>query len=97
MDGEAIDHLCRLSRISCTKEEKELFSFHLKMILEHVDQLKQIDTEGISPCISVLDLCNVFRDDEPEAPLERESFFENVPSHVGSFVKVPPILDKGKS
>jgi aspartyl-tRNA(Asn)/glutamyl-tRNA(Gln) amidotransferase subunit C len=88
------EKLCKLSRLECKDEgEKKAIQNSLSSILSHMDALKEVETSGVEPCLTVLEtLSNVLRDDIPEPSLSRELFLSNSPSHVGGMIKVPPVL-----
>jgi aspartyl-tRNA(Asn)/glutamyl-tRNA(Gln) amidotransferase subunit C len=79
--------------IECTEEEKKALQKHLAKVLKHIEQLEEVDTEGVEPCYRVLEtLSNVMRDDEVGDLLDRDRFLANAPSHVGGMVRVPPVI-----
>ena len=89
-DFNKLSHLCR---IFCTEEEKKAFLKSLDNVLIYIEQLQEVDTEGVEACYTVLEtLPNVMREDLPEAPLSRDLFLANAPAQVGGMVKVPPVL-----
>lgn len=93
MEESEFNKLSRLCRISCTEEEKKKFSKSIEDVLSYVEQLQEIDTEGVPPCLTVLEtLTNELREDIEEAPLSRDLFLTNAPSHVGGMVRVPPVF-----
>jgi aspartyl-tRNA(Asn)/glutamyl-tRNA(Gln) amidotransferase subunit C len=93
MEEEDFSKLCRLCRISVTQEEKKKFLKSIDDILNYIDQLNEVDTEGARTCYTVHEtLKSVMRDDIPEARLPRELFLADAPSHVGGMIRVPPVL-----
>jgi aspartyl-tRNA(Asn)/glutamyl-tRNA(Gln) amidotransferase subunit C len=93
MEESEFNKLSRLCRISCTEEEKKNLSKSIEDILSYVEQLQEIDTEGVPPCLTVLEtLTNEMREDMTEEPLSRDLFLANAPSHVGGMVRVPPVF-----
>jgi aspartyl-tRNA(Asn)/glutamyl-tRNA(Gln) amidotransferase subunit C len=62
-------------------------------ILEYVNQLQQVDTEGIEPLAHPLPLTNVFRQDEPASSLPVGAALANAPDRRGDFYAVPPVLE----
>ena len=92
-DEKELNKLTKLCRIECTEEEKKALHQHLTRVLKHIEQLKEVDTEGVEPCYRVLStLTNVMRDDEVGDILERDRFLANAPSHVGGMIRVPPVI-----
>jgi aspartyl-tRNA(Asn)/glutamyl-tRNA(Gln) amidotransferase subunit C len=93
MEENEFTKLCRLCRISVTEDEKKKLLKSVEAVLAYAEQLDEVDTEGVSPCFTVHEtLKNVLRDDVPEAPLSRELFLADAPSHVGGMIRVPPVL-----
>jgi aspartyl-tRNA(Asn)/glutamyl-tRNA(Gln) amidotransferase subunit C len=93
MEEDDFNKLSRLCRISCTEEEKQAFSKSIEDVLAYVEQLQEVETEGVPPCLTVLEtLTNRMREDIPEEPLSRDLFLANSPAHVGGMVKVPPVF-----
>ncbi len=84
--------LARLCRISCTGEEKEKLLKNIQETLKYVDQLKEVNTDGILPCCSVSEAHHPLREDVPGEVLERALFLENAPAHTGGMVRVPPVI-----
>lgn len=93
MEEEDFSKLCRLCRISVTEEEKENLLKSVEAVLQYVQQLDEVHTDGVAPCFTVHEtLKSVMREDVPEPPLSRELFLADAPSHVGGMIRVPPVL-----
>lgn len=95
LDREMIAYISRLCRIQCGEEALEQMLVDLGKIFSYVEQLNEVDTEGVPPCNHVLDMTNVMREDRIGESLTREEFLANVPVHTGGYVKVPPVIKKG--
>ena len=68
-----IDHLATLSRLALTPEEKAKFSAQLGDILGHIEQLKQVNVDGVEPTAHATPIFNVLQSDEarPGLPVEQ--------------------------
>lgn len=85
--------LARLSKIELTDQEIEQFQVELESILNHVEQLQSIDTEGVEPTYQVSGLKNVTRPDEiSDYGTSREDLLKNAPKTQDGMVKVPKVL-----
>lgn len=87
--------LSRLARIELTPEEEKTLGENIQNILKYMDQIEEVDTEGIPTCTTVLaTLRNVFAEDEvdEEELLDRDTFLENVSDQIGGMVKIPPVI-----
>ena len=93
-DRKEFEHLKKLCRIECTPEEEVEIHNSLQRVLSYVEQLQEVDTEGVPSCHYVLRsmLKNRMREDEVKDLLAKEQFFSNVPDHIGGMVRVPPVL-----
>ena len=63
LSKEEVEKIAILARLGLTEEEKEKFTAQLSSILDYVEQLKEINTEGVEPSAQVTGLENVMRDD----------------------------------
>jgi aspartyl-tRNA(Asn)/glutamyl-tRNA(Gln) amidotransferase subunit C len=83
-----------LSRLELSDKEVSEFSGQLSAILEYVEQLNQLDTEGVEPTAHPLPLRNVFREDEANEPLAIDAALANAPERTASFFKTPKVIDQ---
>jgi aspartyl-tRNA(Asn)/glutamyl-tRNA(Gln) amidotransferase subunit C len=90
---EEIEHIALLARLSLSEEEKELFGSQLSSILEYMEKLNELDTQGTEPTSHVLSLYNVMRDDAAISSIPREDALMNAPSRTDKFYRVPKIIE----
>ncbi|KAG6558720.1 Glutamyl-tRNA(Gln) amidotransferase subunit C [Candidatus Rhabdochlamydia oedothoracis] len=91
-DLEKLNRLCRLGE--ATDEEKKAISKHLKKVLGYMELLSEVDTTDVPTCYQVGEIQNsVTRDDTVMNTLSREQFLENAPSHLGSIIRVPTVIN----
>jgi aspartyl-tRNA(Asn)/glutamyl-tRNA(Gln) amidotransferase subunit C len=92
-DEEELDKLTHLCRIACTSDEKKALHHQLSNILQYIEQLNEVVTDGVEPCHQVLETrSNVVREDTVSDLLPRETFLANAPAHVGGMIRVPPVI-----
>lgn len=86
-------HLAQLSNLQLGDDEVAALQTDLANILEYVEQLSELDTEGVEPTYQVTDLENVFREDViVEAGADRESLLALAPDQKDNQIKVPKVL-----
>ncbi|UCC97257.1 MAG: Asp-tRNA(Asn)/Glu-tRNA(Gln) amidotransferase subunit GatC [Phycisphaerales bacterium] len=95
IDEVQVRRVARLSRLDLTEAEVEEFTDQLSAILDYVEKMNELDTEGIEPLAHCLPISNVFRDDCIVESLGTEKTLANAPQRDGEFFKVPKILDEG--
>lgn len=88
-----IQTLATLSQLKLTNEEAQLLKNDIVNILEHIDQLKSLDTSHVAPTYQVTELENVWRDDvvQPAEP-EGQALVALAPEHSDNQIKVPKVL-----
>ena len=85
-------YVADLARLDLDSEMIDKFAGQIGTILDYVDKLNQVDTDGIRPTSHAISLTNAFREDEPIEHLEREQVLANAPEKEdGNFV-VPKVV-----
>lgn len=92
---EEVRHVATLSKLSFTDQETSEFATTLTKIVEMVDMLNEVDTEGVAITTTMADRKNVMRQDIAQAGTDRDLLFKNVPEKENNFIKVPAILEDG--
>ena len=88
-----VDYIARLSRMELTDEELATIEAQLEDILGYVDQLKQLDVDGIEPTQHAVPVSNVMREDRAEPWDVLKQAMENAPAdHQDQFV-LPRIVE----
>ena len=91
---EQVEHVAKLARLEVSENEKAMFARQLSAILTYMDQLKEVDTEGVEPTATVLPTENVFREDAVKPSLTQERALANAPDQADGFFRVPKILEE---
>ncbi len=93
ISDETIEYVSVLAQLDLSDEEKEQAKKDMGEMLDYVDKLNELDTEGVEPMSHVFPVNNVFRDDEvtngdgsaevlANAPEVKDGMFE-VPMTIG--------------
>ena len=90
---EEVEKVAMLARLRVADGEKALLAEQLSTILDYVEQLKAISTEGVDPTATVRDVVNVFRDDVVEPSLSLERAVGNAPDADAGAFRVPKIIE----
>ena len=90
-----IKHIAELARLDLTPAELEKYGSQLSDILNYINQLQEVDTNGIEPTAQVTGLENVMRDDRAEGwnKNERQAALEQAPELEDGQVKVKRVLE----
>ncbi len=88
-----VEYVAKLARLSLTVDEKKKFAEQLNAILEHIDELNKMDTEGVSPTSHAVAMKNVFREDEMEKFELTSDIISNAPEKENRFFKVKKVIE----
>jgi aspartyl-tRNA(Asn)/glutamyl-tRNA(Gln) amidotransferase subunit C len=89
---EEVLHVANLARLELDEASIDTFAGQIGKILEYVETLNQVDTEGVVPTSHAIFLSNAFREDEERGHLDREVALSNAPEKEdGNFV-VPKVV-----
>lgn len=94
---EEVKKVAALSKLSFKEEELELFTSQMGKIIDMVEELGEVDTEGIPFTSNVVSEINVLREDVVIKGESREELLKNVPETKDGFIKVPAIMDNGEA
>lgn len=94
IDKKQIEHLAKLSRLEIKSDDEKSFTASLNDILKYVDQLKQVDVEGVLATTQIAGLKNNWREDEiePIDEITRDEIKANIPEMEDDYIKVKRIL-----
>ena len=85
--------VARLARLELTDDELTRMADQLNRILGYVEQIQQLNTDGVEPLAHPLPVQNVFREDEPAPSLPLDEALGNAPSRAGDYFGVPAVFD----
>lgn len=88
-----IEKVAYLSRLELTEEEKSEFTGHINRLLEHFENLQQLDTENVEPTSHVIPVYSVFRGDEVRPSLLPDDVVSNGPEVAENCFVVPRVVE----
>ena len=88
------EYVADLARIQISEAEKEQLSYQLSSILTYMEELNQVDIEGISPMTSVVSQANVLREDEVRESVPQNKAVGNAPIAKDGMLQVPKIISE---
>ena len=85
-------HVAALARLELADDVIDKFAGQIATILEYVDTLNQVDTQGVKPTSYATFRTNAFREDIKLTSLEQDAALANAPAQEDGCFKVPKIL-----
>ena len=93
VSNEQVRHIARLARIAMTDEEIARLAPELNNILGWVEQLAEVNTDGVEPLTAVIDQKLRLRDDAVTDGDIREDVLANAPEAQHGFFAVPKVIE----
>ncbi|GAA0802884.1 Asp-tRNA(Asn)/Glu-tRNA(Gln) amidotransferase subunit GatC [Clostridium sp. AF19-22AC] len=92
ISDETIEYVGILSKLELSGEEKEDAKADMEKMLDYIDILNELDTDGIEPMSHVFPVNNVFREDVVTNGDNREKILENAPLRKDDSFEVPKTI-----
>ena len=85
--------VAHLARLELAEDEINALTRDLTAIVDYVNQLQSVNTDGVEPLAHAVSLTNVFRDDAPVPSLNVDQALANAPQRKDQYYAVPAVLD----
>ena len=92
ISDEMIEYVGILAKLELSGREKEEARADMEKMLNYIDTLNELDTEGIQPMSHVFPVQNVFRDDVVENGDGSRGTLSNAPLSKDNCFKVPKTI-----
>ena len=92
LSKKEVEHIAWLVHIKLSEREKEVFTDQFNEILDYFKKIDEVDTKGVQPTYQILDLVNVFREDQVERSISTEKALRNAPKKEKTFFRAPRIV-----
>ena len=90
---EEVLHVAHLARLDIDERNIDALAGQIGKILEYVDMLSRVNTDGVKPTTHAIFLTNAFREDSETVHMDREKVLANAPDKQdGNFV-VPRVIE----
>jgi aspartyl-tRNA(Asn)/glutamyl-tRNA(Gln) amidotransferase subunit C len=93
ISSEQVRHIAKLARIAMSDDELERLVPELNNILGWVEQLGEVDTDGVEPLATVIDQKLRLRDDAVTDGNIRDDILANAPEAQHGFFAVPKVIE----
>jgi aspartyl-tRNA(Asn)/glutamyl-tRNA(Gln) amidotransferase subunit C len=93
LDKSAIETIAYLARIRIADDELESLAGELEQIIGWVEQLSEVDTDGIEPMTSIASMILPERADAVTDGACADKVLVNAPDPAGPFFTVPKVVE----
>ena len=94
LSREEVLHVAHLARISLTEEEIEKFRVHLKVLMDDIDKIKEVNDFDAEMMSTTIEENTRLRDDVVGEMLSAKEATMNAPKKNGSFIEVPVMINE---
>lgn len=89
IDDDTIEYVSILAKLELSEEEREQAKKDMGRMLDYIDKLGELNTEGVEPMTHVFPVQNVFREDIVTNSDAREELLANAPEQRDGMFVVP--------
>ena len=86
---EVIEYVGILAKLELNEEERKQAGADMERMLNYIDKLNELDTEGVEPMTHIFPTVNVFREDVVTGTDQRDQILSNAPQQKDGAFKVP--------
>ena len=93
IDVATVRKVARLARIAEPEDRLETLAKELSGIMNWIEQLGEVDTDGVEPMTSAVHMPAPMRDDVVTEGGDPEVVLSNAPRRAGNFFVVPKVVE----
>ena len=93
VDKDTVAGIAKLARIKVDDAQQEALTEELSNILGWIDELGELDTEGVQPMTSVVEVQHSLRKDAVHDGDRQDDILKNAPESKHGYFVVPRVVD----
>lgn len=93
LDRATVKTIAYLARLRVADDQLDALAHELNGILHWVEQLNAVDTDGVAPMTSVVEMTLHQRDDVVTDGGDRHAVLANAPAPVDDYYAVPKVVE----
>jgi aspartyl-tRNA(Asn)/glutamyl-tRNA(Gln) amidotransferase subunit C len=93
VDADTVRRVAHLARIAVAADEVENLKGELNAILAFIEQLAEVNVEGVEPMTSVMPMAMKMRLDKVTDGGNADAIIANAPAHEHHFFLVPKVVE----
>lgn len=92
LSRQDVEKVSLLGRLLLTPAELDRMTEQLGAIVGYIEQLNELNVDGVEPMAHAVPTSDVFRPDEVRTSFDRAAMLANAPHQDGEFYLVPAVL-----
>lgn len=91
---QEVENIAKLARLELSAKEKKMYAEQISVVLDYVEMLNEVDTEGVEETCQVTELEDVVREDEVVESDEetKKKIIDAFPEKMGKLLKVKAVF-----
>lgn len=94
LDENTVTKIAGLAKLEFNGKEKNEILQDMNKMLDFVDKLSEVNTDGITPLIHMTDETNILRPDVARTDITQKEALKNAPKKDSTYFKIPKVLNK---
>lgn len=94
LTDEEVMHVANLARLNVREDEIEKYARDLKILLDDVDKIKDIDVDTDDMLVTPVEHESTLRKDDDTSSIDFNEVKKNIPAVTGNFVEVPVMVNE---
>lgn len=93
IDNDALQKIAHLARLEMPASEEQGLLDSLNSVLNWMEELNELDTDGVQPLTHMSLEVNALREDKVIPNISREQGLKNAPKQDGEYFRVPKVME----
>jgi aspartyl-tRNA(Asn)/glutamyl-tRNA(Gln) amidotransferase subunit C len=93
LNSDQVQEIAHLARLAISDSEVPAYASNLSAILDFVEQLSAVDTEGVTPLAHPLEMTQRLRPDQVTEVDQRDAFQAIAPATEAGLYLVPRVIE----
>lgn len=93
IDKETLNKIAHLARLEIKEEDTDQMINDLSNMLNFVEKLNEVNTDGVEPLTTMSYEINSLREDEVKPHLDHDKALVNAPKKDSDYFRVPKVLE----
>jgi aspartyl-tRNA(Asn)/glutamyl-tRNA(Gln) amidotransferase subunit C len=93
IDKDTLHKMAHLSRLEINPDQEAKLLSEMTMMVNFVEKLNELDTEGVAPLTTMSQEVNALREDVVKPHLDHERALANAPKKDAHYFRVPKVLE----
>jgi len=93
IDEKSLSKIAHLARLQIKPEEEASLLSSMDSVLSWMEQLDEVNTEGVEPLTHIMDEANIWRQDISANTLSRAEALANAPAKNAMYIMVPKVIE----